>query len=115
MRKEASQFVRPVHEVAQIKGKVISSHISLLHFAHQTIAEFFQDITHYAKIEAEYQRDSRLSSFKLGLKTLIYPTLKFCQNFFCKLGFLDGWRGLVYAILMSMHSLMVRVFSYENR
>ncbi|MFH2118595.1 MAG: glycosyltransferase family 2 protein, partial [Candidatus Paceibacterota bacterium] len=93
MKKQVSQFTRPVHEIAQIKGKVVSSRISLLHFAHQNIAEFFQDISYYAQLEAEYQQDYLLNNFRLGLKTINYPVGKFCQNFFGKLGFLDGWRG----------------------
>jgi hypothetical protein len=115
MRKRASQFVRPVHEIAQIEGKLHLSKITILHFAHQNINEFFQAIAGYAQIEAEHRQESRLPVWLLGLKTIIYPLAKFCQNYFFKLGLLDGWRGLVYASLMSLHSLSVRVFSYENR
>lgn len=114
-RKEASQFVRPVHEAARVNGKTGQSKIILLHYAHLSLTEFLQDITRYAKIEADYQTDNRLSPFWLGIKTLAYPKLKFLVNYFFKLGFLDGRRGLAYAMMMSLHSLFVRVFSYENR
>jgi glycosyltransferase involved in cell wall biosynthesis len=115
LRKSAGQFNRPVHEIAQTSGQTIRASITLLHFAHTSIAEFLNDLSQYARIEAEYQADSQLPTFLLGIKTLVYPKLKFIVNYFFKLGFLDGWRGLVYVAMMSLHSLFVRVFSYENR
>lgn len=110
-----TKFIRPVHEIAQVTGKTKKANIVLKHFAHLTIAEFLADIVRYANIEAEYQQDYLLSELKLDIKTVAYPKLKFFHNYLLKLGFLDGWQGLVYATLMSLHSVMVRVFSYENR
>jgi hypothetical protein len=103
-----------VHELAQVEGQVSFSNITLLHYAHRNIAEFFSDVTGYAKLAAEYQNDSKLPSILLTVKTIVFPLGKFIQNYFLKLGFLDGWRGLTYATLMSLHSLSVRVMSYEN-
>ena len=40
---------------------------------------------------------------------------KFVSNYWLKAGFLDGWRGLIYAVVMSIHSLAVRVFIYEQQ
>ncbi|HCR81107.1 MAG: Glycosyl transferase [Candidatus Pacebacteria bacterium GW2011_GWB1_47_8] len=115
MKKSASQFTRPVHEIAQVKGKTARSKIVLLHNAHLSLTEFLTDITQYAKLEAEYQTDAKLPLSLLGVKTVLYPKLKFLVNYFLKLGFLDGWRGVAYAVMMSLHSLFVRVFAYENR
>ena len=115
MKKTAAKFVRPVHEVAEISGNTRQARIFLKHFAHSTIKEFIDDLTQYARIEAEYQQDGRLPTWLLAIKTVVYPKAKFLQNYFFRFGFLDGWRGLVYAIMMSFHSLFVRVFSYENR
>ncbi|MBT4124520.1 MAG: hypothetical protein HOE40_03755, partial [Candidatus Pacebacteria bacterium] len=114
IRKEKAQYLRPIHESAEVPGITEHSTIQLNHYAHQDITEFIKDITHYSSLEAEYQKDSDLSELQLGVKTIVYPKAKFLHNYFIKLGFLDGWRGLVYAIAMSLHSLMVRVFSYEN-
>ena len=115
MKKSASQFIRPVHEKAQVTGKTGHSKIVLLHHAHPTISDFLYDITKYAKIEADFQTDRKLSPLSLGIKTLLYPKLKFLDNFVLRGGFLDGWRGVIYAVMMSLHSLFVRVFSYETR
>lgn len=115
MRKGAAHFIRPVHEVVVADGQTARSDIVLLHTAHLTVSEFLQDITQYAHIAAEYQRDHELIPFWLGIKTIVYPVGKFVHNFIFRLGFLDGWRGFVYALMMSLHSVFVRVFSYENR
>jgi glycosyltransferase involved in cell wall biosynthesis len=115
MRKNAAHFIRPVHEVAIADGQTARSGIVLLHSAHLTVSEFLQDISQYAHIAAEYQRDHELSPFLLGIKTIVYPAGKCIHNFFFRLGFLDGWRGFIYALMMSVHSVFVRVFSYENR
>ncbi len=114
IRKAKAQYLRPVHEQAIVQGTTEYSKIQIVHYSHQNISEFIQDVTHYAVLEAEYQNDDLLSPTTLGLKTIIYPKSKFLVNYLFKLGFLDGWRGLVYATIMSLHSIMVRVFSYEN-
>jgi len=42
------------------------------------------------------------------------PKAKFIQNYFLKLGFLDGYLGLFQAYLMSVQSLTVRVFQWQK-
>ena len=39
---------------------------------------------------------------------VLYPIAKFILNYIFKLGFLDGLEGLIFAILMSFHSFLVR-------
>lgn len=115
VRAQKTKFVRPVHEVAQVKGETRRSRIMLLHFSHPTLSGFLSDVARYARLEARYQSDARLPVVLLALKTLLFPFGKLCMNYLVRLGFLDGWRGLAYALVMSLHSLWVRVFSYENR
>jgi glycosyltransferase involved in cell wall biosynthesis len=114
IKKDKAKYLRPIHETASIDGTTEYSRIKINHYSHQNITEFLKDITHYSLLESEYQNDDLLSPTKLGMKTIIYPKAKFINNYIFKLGFLDGWRGLAYASMMSLHSLMVRVFSYEN-
>lgn len=104
-------FERPVHEVAVVDGVKSMAPIVLLHYAHPTISDFWQAISRYSLMEAQYRanQNQRFSIWQL----IFYPPAKFILNYFLKLGFLDGWQGLVYAIMMSIHSLMVRVFLYE--
>jgi glycosyltransferase involved in cell wall biosynthesis len=115
MRKNQTRFTRPVHEVAVVNGPTKKSHISLLHTSHPSLTEFFQDVVSYSRLEARFQHDAKLPVWLLAAKTLIYPLGKFVINFFVKLGLLGGWRGAAYAVMMSLHSLFVRIYSYENR
>jgi glycosyltransferase involved in cell wall biosynthesis len=111
IQKSAVKFSRPVHEYAEVKGQTKKLQAELRHDAHQSINEFYRKIIVYAYLEADFR-------FKAGKKfssweMIIYPIVKFKWNYFVKLGFLDGGRGLLYAVMMSLHSFFVRVRLYE--
>jgi glycosyltransferase involved in cell wall biosynthesis len=110
-KKSHLKWHRRVHEVASVSSRVGETDILLLHLAHDSVSEFIQKITHYAYLEAQL-RLQQGQKFQF-LEMACYPAGKFVYNFFFKLGFLDGWRGLIYAAVMSLHSLFVRVFLYE--
>lgn len=84
---------------------------TIVHHSHLSITEFISDVVSYSKIHALNLSRNRT---KLILEVLFFPSAKFFQNFVLKLGFLDGWRGMVYALVMSLHSLISRVIAYEN-
>jgi hypothetical protein len=107
-----AEFERRVHEYAVVKGHVASSKIVLYHFAHCSIADFLEKVIKYVQIE-QVERTANHQKFRLS-ELLIFPVAKFCQNYFFRLGFLDGWRGLVYAYVMSVHSFAVRALLYEK-
>jgi glycosyltransferase involved in cell wall biosynthesis len=110
-KKNKMSFSRPVHEEAHIKGLLSTTDIEILHHSHLSITDFFQTVCRYARMEARYRFDN---GQKLFLPTMaLFPLGKFLLNYFGKLGFLDGWQGLVYAFMMSLHSICVRVYQYE--
>lgn len=111
-QKSKLHFERSVHEIGVVDGPVVSTKITLLHYPHPTLSEFWNSIVHYSRMEAEL-RAHKGQAFSL-FQMLFYPPAKFVTNYFFKLGFLDGWSGLVYAVMMSLHSLLVRVFWYEK-
>lgn len=114
-KKSQMKLERPVHEVVKIKSshRILDSEIVLWHYAHQNIEEFFKKIKYYAFREAQYKfQNGATSKFKVE-EILFFPLGKFILNFFFKLGVLDGYRGLVYAIMMSLHSLLVRIYLLE--
>jgi len=112
-KKSQIKFERPVHEVIKVNSshKVFNSGIILKHYAHQNIEEFFGKIKFYASREAQHRFENKTKFEPWGI--LFFPMGKFVLNFFFKLGFLDGYRGLVYAMMMSLHSLLVRVYLLE--
>ncbi len=108
------QFLRwfgVVHEVAAVNGPSHRSSIVIQHSAHQSIAGFWTKISEYAWIEAkERVRNNQRWSM---IQTLLFPPGKWLANMLINSGWRDGWRGVVYATLMSVHSLAVRVYWWE--
>lgn len=109
-------YERRVHEIPKVTGIVKDSAIIIDHLAHQNISEFLQDIGNYAQLEANYRREQNwpYSRAKIIFEAIFYPLAKFFYNYVGELGFLDGYAGFVYAVMMSLHSLLVRIYLYEQ-
>ena len=94
------------HEKWQIEGSVGKLMNPLLHFPHKNISEFLKEINFYTDIRARELKNKNTKSFFWSI--ILYPFGKFILNYFIRRGFMDGTRGLVFAILMSFHSFLVR-------
>lgn len=105
-RKSKGKWFYPVHEVWQIDGKIKTLKNYLNHYPHQTIDQFLKEINYYTDIRSEelYKRGIKINWYDL----IIYPKVKFFNNYILKLGFLDGLAGLIFAMMMSFHSFLVR-------
>ena len=112
VRQHKAEFERRVHEYAVVKSHVASTQIVLYHFAHCSISDFLDKVIYYVQIE-QTERIAQKQKFHL-YEMLVFPLAKFCQNYFFRLGLLDGWRGLIYAAVMSIHSFAVRALLYEK-
>lgn len=104
-RKNFGVWRGKVHEVWTGKGKLGYFKIYLIHRSHKNIREFITKINFYSEIRA-----SETKSF--NYLDLAKPIIKFIDNYFFKLGFIDGMPGFVMAYMMSFHSLLVRVKCY---
>jgi glycosyltransferase involved in cell wall biosynthesis len=105
-KKEAGKWKGKVHETWKIEGEVMELENPLEHYPHPAISEFLEQINVYSTLRAQELYDQ-------GVKTnlffiLAYTKGKFLQDYFLKLGFLDGMPGLIVALLMSFHSFLVR-------
>ncbi len=107
-RKNSGRWQGRVHETWQVKGKIGDLEEPLLHYPHPSLTEFLEKINHYTSLRAREEKNFFWSQL------FFYPLLKFSQNYFFRLGFLDGWAGLMMAWLMSFHSLVVRVKTWEK-
>lgn len=105
------KFVRKVHEVVEHTGSVGEANFQILHYSHNSIKDFINKVSFYALLDSKTRSHSATEN---TLQLCIFPIGKFIFNYIFKLGFLDGYRGLVYAVIMSLHSFFVRVFYYEN-
>lgn len=107
-RRQAGLWRRPVHEVWQVKSPLGELKTSLYHYPHPDMAGFITKINYYTDIEARYRRHTSLGEL------FFYPPAKFMYNYFFRLGILDGLPGLAMALMMSLHSLLVRLKVYEK-
>jgi len=112
-KKLAGKFVRSVHETWNLKGEVGELISPLYHIKDRFVGEFIDRMSHYSKIDAEVLlKEGKPFSF---WRLFLNPKAKFIQNYFGRLGFLDGTIGLFSAYLMSVQSLTVRVFQWPKR
>lgn len=105
-RKGSGVWEGSVHEIWKVGGKIGKLNNPLYHYPHQSLDEFLKEIDFYTSIRAEelYRKKARVYWWSI----LLYPKMKFLQNYIFKKGFLDGAAGFVFAIMMSFHSFHVR-------
>jgi glycosyltransferase involved in cell wall biosynthesis len=107
-RRTAGRWHRPVHETWQVRPPIGQLKLPLYHHPHRNLSDFLAKINYYTDIEARYR------PLPGATQLLFYPPAKFIYNYFFKLGFLDGMPGLIMALMMSFHSLLVRLKLYEK-
>jgi len=105
-QKGSGQWLGKVHEVWKVTGKVGALKNPLIHDRSLNLGQMLERINKYSSLRAT-------ELYKAEVKTnliliICYPTIKFIQNYFFRLGFLDGIQGLIMAFMMSLHSFMVR-------
>ena len=74
----------------------------LLHYSYRDFSDHLRTIEKYTTIMADgmHARGKRASPLDL----LTHSTLRFVRSYFLKLGFLDGWRGLLVAWLAAWYA-----------
>jgi glycosyltransferase involved in cell wall biosynthesis len=86
---------REIHEHASVDGAVVTLAGDLGHDAYRSLADQLGRLERYARLMAEHMhasgRRARLTSLVLN------PWWRFVRGYLLRGGFLDGWRGLVYA------------------
>jgi len=103
-RKNSGLWEGKVHEIWKVQGEIGQLKNPILHY-HSDLKKFLQGLNHFSTLTAqEFYEQGKRVTFQEWLK----PPAKFIQNYFFRLGFLDGTAGFVQAILMSFHSFLVR-------
>jgi glycosyltransferase involved in cell wall biosynthesis len=105
-KKDDGKWHGKVHETWEVSGKTETLENVLMHYPHQTVGEFLYEIDKYSTLRAQelFEQKKSISLWEV----IIYPKTKFLQNYIFKLGFADGIAGLVIAVMMSLHSFLVR-------
>lgn len=112
-KKNAGKFTRPVHETWLIQGRVGELKNPLIHVRQELVSPFINRVILYGPIDAKALKEEgkHFSYWRL----VFNPLAKFKVNYFLKLGFLDGYLGLFHAYLMSVQSLSIRVFQWQEK
>ncbi len=104
----SGKWAGKVHEEFISDKPIKTSSVKILHRRQITLSQFIDRLNWYSSLRA--QELNKFSLFEL----LFYPPLKFVKNYFFLLGFLDGAPGLIMSLMMSLHSLWVRIKVYEQ-
>lgn len=86
-----------IHENTRVDGHVGRLRGHLEHYSYRSLADHLNRMQRYADLMAQalYQRGRRC-----GLApVLLNPQWRFIRGYLLRLGFLDGWRGLVFALI----------------
>ncbi|MCR6687669.1 glycosyltransferase family 2 protein [Pseudoxanthomonas sp.] len=86
---------REIHEAASVDGPVRRLAGDLVHYPYRSLEQQLAKTQRYARMMAEHEfaRGKRARWSKLVLA----PAWRFWRGWLLRGGFLDGWRGLVYA------------------
>jgi glycosyltransferase involved in cell wall biosynthesis len=104
--KNFGKFSGLVHEVWSSTKPIQNIELEIIHQSHQNLKSFFEKTNFYSDIRSKelFERGVRTNLFQI----ICYPKAKFIQNYFFRLGFLDGTPGIIFALGMSFHSFLVR-------
>jgi glycosyltransferase involved in cell wall biosynthesis len=96
-RRRGGWIGEEIHENTRVNGSVARLSGHLEHFSYRSLADHHNRMALYADLMARalYARGKRCG---LG-KVLFNPQWRFFRGYVLRLGFLDGWRGLVFHLV----------------
>ncbi len=86
---------REIHEHASVDGAVTTLAGDLQHNAYRSLSDQLVRLDRYARLMAAYQQARGRRAHLWNI--ILNPFWRFVRGYVLRLGFLDGWRGLVYA------------------
>jgi glycosyltransferase involved in cell wall biosynthesis len=113
-RSGVGRFVEDaVHESVRVEGRVETLGEPLLHESYRDLEDFVRRSNRYSTLAAhDWLRDGR----RVGVAGLILKPLgRFVSMYIIQRGFLDGWRGLVLAVLYAEYVFLRTAKVWEAR
>ncbi len=86
---------REVHEHVSVDGETRTLSGDLQHHAYRSLPDQLSRLERYARLMADHMHAHGRRAHVLNI--LLNPFWRFVRGFVFRGGFLDGWRGLVYA------------------
>lgn len=105
-----------VHEKLEIDGRIGHLRTPLLHESYPTVAEYMRKLPFYIEAGADHlERKGVRPGPANALKYFfVKPTFRFVRRYVLRLGFLDGWQGLV-AAAMDAYQYVMTYAAYLDR
>lgn len=104
VKKGKGEWGRRVHQYLKVNGSIGQLKNPILHYPHKSISEFVKSTNRWSALHSiALEEENKPSSI---WKIMLWPPLKFAQNFIARRGIFDGTRGFVHAAMMSMHSFL---------
>ncbi len=100
LRRDAVRYDprRSVHEVAEVNGTTGTLHAHLIHVNYRSVREFIQKQRVFASYEAEQMRRAGA----VRQRALVgQPLREFVRRYLHLQGYRDGWRGLLFSLLLA--------------
>lgn len=93
-----------VHEKTNYSGKAVKLKNELTHFTDPDFEHYVNKMNRYSTLSAEdlHSKNKNSSYFDI----IFRPAFSFFKMYFLKLGFMDGYMGLVLCTLSSFHVMM---------
>jgi len=100
----SGKWVRNVHEVLKVDGKIAELKFELNHYPHKSLNDFIKNINFFSTIHASSNKKEgkRTNVFKI----IFYPFFKFIYNWIIRGGFKDKDYGFIMSLMMSFHSFL---------
>ncbi len=92
-----------VHEKAIYTGKTGKLKYEILHYTDPDFEHYIEKMNNYTSLSAEDLRNRQKSASIFDI--IFRPAFTFFKMYFLKLGFLDGYMGLVLSALSGIHSM----------
>ncbi len=113
-RRDAGRFVdSAVHESVVVEGHVEALDEPMLHHSYRGLEDFVARSNRYSTLAAQeiVSRGGRAGLADLALR----PLGRFLSMYVLRLGFLDGWRGFVLAVLYADYVFLRMAKAWEAR
>jgi len=98
-KKSVAAWKGRIHERLEVRGDIANLPGDILHFTYRDIGDHVRRLERYSSFQAE--EIVRQNKKCLRLRLLLLPPVTFLRHFIWKLGFLDGFPGLVIATVSS--------------
>ena len=103
-KKESARWEGRIHERLVLDGRLRPLAGDILHYTYRNIADHVARLNRYSTFQSEEIRRQRKSC--LLLRALLLPPITFLRHYVWRLGFLDGYPGLVIALISSWGTAM---------